>query len=87
MSRDVIKINENISIATGTDHAIGRFIDVMDKRYANSGKDYQGEGYVMEYSTMFKFGTNLIGLTEEDIPLSNERIIEACDEFAKRNQF
>ena len=81
MSREYTQLSPPVSVIGGSDHAIGCFIDVTDRRYADSGKDKQGEGYVMEWSELFGFTTNLIGLTKEDLS-NREIIIEKADAFA-----
>lgn len=83
MSRNVRKVNDNITIVYGTDHAIGQFLDITDKRYAQSGFDEQGEGYVCEHSSMFPYDNSLIQL-DFDEPITKEIIIKACDEFIEK---
>lgn len=84
MSREIININKNISIAYGNDHAIGKFLDIRDKRYAQSNKDEQGEGYLVEWCEMFKFAPNLIGITIDEFD-NKERIIELCNKFCEND--
>lgn len=67
MSRHNLPFNEHTTIHSGSDHAIGRFIDIADSRYAGHISDVQGEGYVFEWSEMFGISTNLIGATEGDL--------------------
>lgn len=69
-----------IQIHAGSDAALGRFIDFTDKRYAGTDYDKQGEGYIVEYSELFKFSTNLIGATFEDLSDIN-KIKELADKF------
>lgn len=83
MSRIERKINQTTTVVTGNDHAIGQFLQVQDVRYARSNKDDQGEGYILEYDTMFGFTTNLVGATKEDIPFNDNRIIELTEAFVK----
>ena len=80
MSRNIKKINETINIIHGSDHTLGYFLDITDSRYADSGLDEQGEGYVMEWSHVLGFTRNLIGADIEDIG-SNERLIELTNKF------
>jgi len=82
MSRKVFDLNENISIAYGSDHALGQFIDIMDKRYASSDKDEQGEGYLVEWCNLFGFSQNQIDITVEGLK-DEATVIELCDEFVK----
>ena len=84
MSREGNKINENITVVFGNDHVLGSFIDVIDNRFAESGQDEQGEGYVCEYSTKFGISNNRIGANIEDLK-NKEKIIELCDAMVKRN--
>lgn len=67
MSRLVFTPNEHTTFISGNDHAIGPFLDITDKRFANSGKDRLGEGFIMEWSEMFGFSNNLIGATVGDL--------------------
>jgi hypothetical protein len=82
MSRKIHNINENISVAYGADHALGQFIDIMDRRYAESGKDEQGEGYLVEWCGAFQFSQNHIDITLEGLK-DEAKIIELCDKFVK----
>ena len=82
MSRNTKIINDDITIYFGNDHAIGLFLDVSDNRYAKSGKDEEGEGYVFEYSEMFKTSINKIKATIEEV--KNEKVlIKKCNEFIR----
>lgn len=83
MSRVPCNITEHICIIMGSDYTLGRFIDVTDSRYANSGKDLQGEGYVMEWSKVFGLSTNRIDIQEKDI-MNKQVIILKCDEFINK---
>lgn len=80
MSRKTINLNENITVAFGNDHMLGQFIDIMDRRYAHSGKDEQGEGYLVEWCTAFEFSQNQIGITVEDLK-DAPKVIELCNKF------
>lgn len=66
---------------TGNDHAIGKFIDITDRRYAGCPDDEQGEGYILEWSQLFGFTTNLIGATPEDL-LSFDALQAKVEAFA-----
>lgn len=80
MSRHVKKINDNIIVYYGNDHAIGNFLDICDKRYADSGQDEQGEGYVFEHSTMFPSDNTKV-IIDVDEPITDDVIIKACNKF------
>jgi hypothetical protein len=82
MSRKIHNVNENITVAYGNDHMLGQFIDIMDRRYAESGKDEQGEGYLVEWCTVFEFNQNQIGITVEGLK-DEATVIELCDKFVK----
>lgn len=60
MSRTVIDPSPDISIIRGKDHILGNFVQIQDRRYANSDKDEQGEGYVMDWDELWGFTINLI---------------------------
>jgi len=81
MSRNILRVTEHITAYHGSDHALGSFVDIIDDRYAGHQLDVQGEGYVMEYSTRFGFGTNLIGATVEDLQTDNGVIIAKVNKF------
>lgn len=81
MSRNTQTPNENISIHSGSDHAVGWFIQISDKRFAGTPQDHQGEGYVLDYDR-FGFGTNLIGATEKDLG-DIDKLMELTEAFIK----
>jgi hypothetical protein len=81
MSRHTHKISDHTSVVSGNDHAIGQFIDVTDSRYANSDLDEQGEGYLVEWSTLFGFTQNKIGITIEQLKASPEVVVEIVNKF------
>jgi hypothetical protein len=82
MSRFHEELSGDVTITTGDDHALGRFMQVSDQRYARSGEDEQGEGYVLNWDQVFGFSTNLIGATREQLG-DNDKILELCNEFAR----
>lgn len=86
MSRLTLTVNENITIYHGSDHAIGGFIDIIDKRFAESGFDNQGEGFVLEYSDMFGFSNNKINIEKLEELSQDELIISKCNEFINKLQ-
>ena len=63
MSRSEQRISETTWIINGTDIAIGRFIDIRDERVI----DEQGEGYLVEWSDMFGFSTNLLNVSFSEL--------------------
>lgn len=86
MSRESFPLdNKNTQVHRGSDHALGAFLDITDRRFASCSEDEQGEGYVMEYSTVFGFSTNLIEATVEDIkhPEATRILQEKVDKFIK----
>ena len=83
MSRNSEILDENITIHAGSDHAIGHFFDITDKRFAQSGRDEQGEGYVCEFSTMFGISNNKIEITYEGLQVE-EVINQKCNEFIEK---
>lgn len=80
MSRNTQEIAPGIKIHYGSDHAIGRFLDITCSAYAQSDLDEQGEGYVVEYCDMFKFSQNQIGIAFEDLG-NKTKIIELVNKF------
>lgn len=91
MTKITEEITETIAVVFGNDHALGPFMDVKDQRYADSGKDEQGEGFVFEWNQKFKIMQNKIELDLnlfETLSESKGRdyIIECCDAFIKNNE-
>jgi len=85
MSRQWERVTDDITIYFGTDHALGLWLDITDKRYAVSEQDEQGEGYVYEYSQKFGVSTNLVELTMEEIDFHNRAtVIEKCNLFINK---
>tara|TARA_R110000824_G_scaffold313040_1_gene499929 strand:+ start:466 stop:726 length:261 start_codon:yes stop_codon:yes gene_type:complete len=80
MSREITKINDTINVVSGVDFTIGYFIDITDSRYAESGRDEQGEGYILEWCQHFGFTNNLIKAGIDDLS-SKERLIELANKF------
>jgi len=82
MSRVPQKLTETITIVTGSDHVLGKFIQIKDTRYSNMPQDQQGEGYVLEHDQRFGMGINLANITlEELINKKKETIIEKINIF------
>jgi len=80
MSRYTSELGKDIQLHSGSDQVLGGFFDITDKRYADSDKDEQGEGYVVEWSQAFKFSTNLIGINRNELG-DPSRIKELCNKF------
>lgn len=78
MSRQTIKINENTTIYQGIDHALGKFIQVTDKRFEKESEE--GEGYVLDYDDLFGFSVNLINAKTDDLS-SFEKMVELTNNF------
>lgn len=76
MSRNVQQLTSNITIAYGNDHAIGSFLTVYDDRLVNK----YDEGIVVDYSELFDYEVNEIGLKPEDFGDYNI-IIKKADLF------
>lgn len=85
MSKRESSVNENTIFVNGSDDALGSFFDIIDKRYAASGKDEQGEGYVFEWSEAFNISTNLIQAQPEDIG-DKEKLLGLVEMFIKTLQ-
>lgn len=91
MSRNIVNIGENIIVAYGNDHAIGRFIDIIDLRFEGHQDDYQGEGFVAEWSGLFGMaqGENRIDINAAEMQLLftdletfKQIVTHKCDKFA-----
>lgn len=81
MSRNAQR-HGDIHIIRGSDHAVGRFVQVADGRFAGSDKDEQGEGYVMDWDSLFGFSVNLIGATVDDL-YNDTKLRKLSDIYAK----
>lgn len=82
MSKELIPIDENLSIDMGDDHALGFYLQIIDIRYMNSGLDVQGEGFIFCYDDLYQVTFNLIRLKVEDM-LNFEVIKELADIYIK----
>lgn len=69
-----------ITFHGGIDHILGPFLDITDDRYASLPEDEQGEGFVMEWCTLFGFQRNLIGATIDDID-DVPKLIDLVEKF------
>lgn len=59
MSRHYEYLNNRFTIITGTDHALGRFIQITDNEFTD---DPSGEGYILDISDLFGIETNFTGI-------------------------
>jgi len=88
MRRYSKKLTKDITLIYGSDHTLGGFTQITDSRYASSGKDEQGEGYVFDCDELFGTTINLIKLHAPKVKgsifnVSQKEIIIRCDEFIK----
>lgn len=84
MSRFHYLLNEHIIVVTGNDHALGRFIDLIDLRFKGTPEDWAGEGYIYIYSQMFGTSLNLADLKLDDVnlwPKKKPELIEAINKY------
>jgi hypothetical protein len=81
MARRLVGGTTNIDIIRGSDHAVGKFIQITDRRYAGTPEDYQGEGYVLDHDA-FGFTINLIGAVESDLN-DDTKLIALTESFIK----
>lgn len=86
MSRNHKNLSQLAIVTRGSDHVLGRFVQVSDVRYALSGDDMQGEGYVLDWDEGFGFTTNLIGAKVEDLGDDN-KLLELVNVFCKENDY
>jgi len=86
MVKNVVKLAETIYIVGGQDPDFGNFRDVIDSRYAASGRDTQGEGFVCKWSDKFGMGVNYIKLMPNDLypNADNVLIIVMCNDFINK---
>jgi hypothetical protein len=75
MARHTILLGPFTEIHYGKDRALEFFIDITDTRFTASGKDEQGEGYIMEWSKKDGFSTNYILANVAEINLPIEEMI------------
>jgi hypothetical protein len=64
MSRKTVFQNNNITIVAGTDHAVGKFLQIFDKRVETE----EGEGLVLDWSELFGLEVNYTGIPK-DLPI------------------
>lgn len=79
-SRNVQPMNDNTTFITGSDNVLGAFFDITDKRFANSGEDRQGEGYIFEWSQLMGITTNHINAQPEDVG-DEAKMLELVNEY------
>lgn len=90
MSRNMYTFRNGLThIFYGSDHTLGYFVDVVDDRYASCSVDEQGEGFIMEWSRLFGFTTNLIEAVKEDfndLPFLEieENLLPKVNDFLKK---
>lgn len=72
MSRSTIFQNERITVVGGTDHAVGKFLQIFDNQMEFDTPE--GEGLVYDWSQMFGVETNFTGYPDTCLP---EKIIES----------
>lgn len=82
MGRSHVNLSTDVILTTGTDHAVGQFLQLSDQRYSQSSEDIQGEGYVLDWDQLFGFNINLIGAKLEDLK-DSAKLLELCNDFAK----
>lgn len=80
MSRSSRNIGSGITIISGSDHALGEFLDIISSDYAGSSHDEQGEGFLVEWSSLFGFAQNQIGIKKSQFK-KNGKIIELVKKF------
>lgn len=89
MSREGFKINDNITLVTGSDHALGQFAQIYDSRT----EEKFDEGLIFDWDGMFGFTRNHIGWDkfgkpDTSIPLlDKDGIIEYCDKFLESEAY
>lgn len=66
MSRKTVFQNNNITVVAGVDHAIGKFLQIFDKRM--EADTAEGEGLVFDWSEFFGLEVNLTGISK-DLPI------------------
>jgi hypothetical protein len=81
MSRIHTDLSGNVTKTIGEDHAVGRFVQLTDKRYAGTPEDIQGEGFVLDWDELFGFNVNLINAEVKDLS-NNTKLLVLCDDFA-----
>jgi hypothetical protein len=66
MSRQTVYHDNNITIIAGTDHAVGKFLQIFDKRM--EADTPEGEGLVFDWSELFGLDVNYTGIPK-DLPI------------------
>ena len=79
MSRKTVYHDSRLTVVTGNDHAIGVFYQLFDKEMEKETPE--GEGLVLDWSSLFGFETNLTGIPDSEglIGIIEKYIIENKD--------
>jgi hypothetical protein len=79
MSRNIIYSDSRLKLINGTDHAIGMFFQIYDKKMENETPEQ--EGLVLDWSELFGFEINLTGMpnSENVIGIINKYITDNGD--------
>ena len=81
--RGVVHREAYTTYIMGNDPILGMFLQITDYRYQTSGKDDQGEGYVLDWDGLCGFSVNLINATEKDIHTGPEKLQELVETFIR----
>lgn len=71
MSRNTVYQENGITIVAGVDHAIGKFLQLFDKKMED--KTPEGEGLILDWSELFGLEVNSTGISDKELPI--EKIV------------
>jgi len=86
MSRNLVDLNENIYIVKGNDHAVGKFVQICDKR----AEKKLPEDVLLDYDEFLGFSVNFLSVKKEEIwevAMNEEKVIELCNNFINSETF
>ena len=81
MSRETLYRDKRLTVVTGIDHAIGIFYQIFDKELEKETPE--GEGLVLDWSSLFGFETNLTGVPNDNG--ISKILISYIEEFGEEN--
>lgn len=86
MSRLSKKLNDNTTIIYGSDHAVGRFVQVVDKREIE--RNDESDGYILDWNELFGYSNNKINLPDKFFAgfVDTISIVESVERYFKNKK-
>jgi hypothetical protein len=67
MSRNTVYQENGITIVVGVDHALGKFLQLFDKKMEDETPE--GEGLVLDWSEFLGVEANYTGISDKETPV------------------